>query len=292
MPSQQHEALVHLFRNSPQLALKLLRSTLDGPLPADTDVKIECADLTEAQPTEYRADLVLSISNGKPIHGLIVEVQLSTDQRKFFTWPAYVANLRARWECPVCLLVVCGDSGVADWASRPIRLGCDNMFAAQVIGPEEVPEVLDAVEAEMDPELAVLSAMAHGRDTDLVKAARIAALAQGVSAGLDADRSKLYLDLVMNSVSEAVRKVLAKTMLPFKYEYQSDFAKHYVAEGRAEGSAQGRVALITRLLTARFGTLGEEVKEQIASKSIEELEEIGDRLLTAASLEEALAPKS
>lgn len=288
MPSQQHEALVHLFRNSPQLALELLRSTLEGPLPAHTDLRIECADLTEMQPTEYRADLVLSMSNGKPIHGLVVEVQLGIDQRKPFTWPAYVVNLRARWNCPVGLLVVCAEDDVAGWASKPIHLGCDNMFSPRVIGPSEVPKILDPVDAEMHPELAVLSAMAHGRDADVAKAARIAALAQGASAGLDADRSKLYLDLVMNSVSEAVRKVLAKTMLPFKYEYQSDFAKHYVVEGLV----QGRVALVTRQLTARFGTLGEEVKEQIASKSIEELDAIGDRLLTAATLQEALTPKS
>jgi len=288
MPSQQHEALLHLFRNSPQLALKLLSSTLDVPLPAHTDVKIECANLTELQPTECRADLVLSISNGKPVHGLIVEVQLDIDPRKAFTWPAYVANLRARWSCPVCLLVVCADDAVAGWASRPILLGCENMFVAQVIGPTEVPEILDAVDAVMDPELAVLSAMAHGHDDDVAKAARIAAVAQGASAGLDDDRSKLYLDLVMNSVSEAVRKLLEKTMLPFKYEYQSQFAKHYVAEGLA----QGRVAIIATLLAARFGSLSDEVRALIAASTIEELDAIGDRLLTAATLREALAPKS
>jgi len=292
MPSQKHEALVHLFRNSPQLAVRLLRSQVEGPLPKHTDVKVESAELTEVQPAEYRADLVFSLSNGKPVHGLIIEVQLQFDRRKAFTWPAYVANLRARWECPVCLLVVCPDDDAAGGASLPIHLGCDNWFSPRVVGPNEVPEVLDAVDAEMNPELAVLSAMAHGRDADVAKATRIAALAQGVSARLDADRSKLYLDLVMNSVSEAVRKVLAKTMLPFKYEYQSDFAKHYVAEGRVQGLTQGRVALLTRQLTARFGALVEEVKEQLASKSIEELEEIGERLLTAASLEEALAAKS
>jgi hypothetical protein len=288
MPSQQHEALVHLFRSNPQLAPKLLRWTLDAPLPAYADVKIECADLSEMQPTEYRADLVLSLSKGKPVYGLIVEVQLGRDARKHFTWPAYVANLRARWRCPVCLLVVCADPCVAGWASQWIQLGGANVFAPQVIGPHEVPEILDPVEAEMDPELAVLSAMAHGHDADVTKAARIAALAQGASAGLDDDRSKLYLDLIMISVSEAVRKVLAKTMLPFKYEYQSAFAKHYVAEGLT----QGRIALVLRLLAARFGALSEDVREKLTSSSIEELDEIADRLLTAASLQEALAPKS
>jgi hypothetical protein len=288
MPSQKQEALVHLFRNNPQLAPKLLRWTLDEALPAYAEVNIECADLTEVQPTEYRADLVLSLSNGKPVYGLIVEVQLSRDSRKQFTWPAYVANLRARWGCPVCLLVVCADPYVAGWASQWIQLGGANRFTPQVIGPHEVPEILDAVDAEMDPELAVLSAMAHGHDEDVAKAARIAAVAQGASAGLDDDRSRLYLDLVMNSVSEAVREVLANTMRPFKYEYQSDFAKHYVAEGLA----QGRVAIVTRLLAARFGSLSDEVREKIAASSIEELDAMGDRLLTAESLREALAPRN
>nr|WP_298717613.1 DUF4351 domain-containing protein [uncultured Steroidobacter sp.] len=288
MPSQQHETLLQLFRNRPQLAPNLMRDVLDVPLPEYSDVKVDCADLTEVQPTEYRADLVLSLSDGASTLGIIVEVQLSRDDRKRFVWPAYVANLRARWRCPVCLLVVCTDPAVARWAAKPVQLGCKNMFAPRILSPDLVPEVLDAVDAALDPELTVLSAMAHGHDPDVTKAARIAALAQGVSAELDADRSRLYLDLVINSVSEAVRKVLSQTMLPFKYEYQSDFAKHYVAEGRA----QGRTAVVVRLLTARFGSLSEEVKQQIASKSSEELDAIADRLLTAASLEEALTPKS
>ncbi|WP_116808466.1 DUF4351 domain-containing protein [Steroidobacter cummioxidans] len=231
---------------------------------------------------------MLSLSDGGSILGIIVEVQLSRDDRKRFVWPAYVANLRARWRCPVCLLVVCTDPAVARWAAKPVQLGCKNVFVPRILGPDAVPEILDAVDAALDPELAVLSAMAHGHDADVAKAARIAALAQGVSAGLDADRSRLYLDLVINSVSEAVRGALEQTMLPFKYEYQSHFAKHYVAEGLA----QGRIALITRLLAARFGSLSDEVRGKIAASCIEELDAIGDRLLTAASLEEALAPKS
>ncbi len=289
MPSQQHEALVHLFRNRPQLAPKLMRDALGVPLPADTDVKIECADLTDIQPTEYRADLVLSLSSRGQRYGIVVEVQLGRDAQKRFAWPVYATSLRARWRCPVCLLVVCSDPAVARWAAKPVELGCNNLFAPQVLSPETVPCVIDGADAANDPELAVLSAIAHAHDADVMKAARIATLAQGVSAGLDADRSKLYLDLVMNSVSDAVRKALSETMaLPFKYEYQSDFAKHYVAEGRT----QGRLAIIQRLLAARFGGLSEDVRERLASSSVEELDAIGDRLLTAASLQEALAPKS
>jgi hypothetical protein len=289
MPSQQHEILLELFRNRPQLAPELMRDVLDVPLPEYTDVKIDCADLTEVQPTEYRADLVLTLSNGDSTFGVIVEVQLWRDDRKRFVWPAYVANLRARSRCPVCLLVVCADSAVANWAAKPVPLGCKNIFVPRVLDPESVPWIVDEADAAKAPELAVLSALAHGRDPDATKVAQVAAVAQGVSSRLDEDRCQLYVDLVLNSVSEAARKVLLETMPSFKYEYQSDFAKGYFSQGRAEGLAQGRVAIVTRLLTARFGPLSAEAKQKIESSSIEELDAIADRVLTAMNLQGALA---
>lgn len=283
MPSQQHEALLLLFRNRPQLAPELLRNALDTSLPEYTDVRIDSADLTEVQPAEYRADLVLLLSNSAPVLGIVVEVQLSVDERKRFVWPAYVANLRARLECPVYLLVVTADNAVARWAAKPVNMGDGNWFTPRVLGPERVPEVTDETQAASDPELAVLSAMAHGHDADGARAAQIAAIAQRVSATLDEDRSKLYFDLIVNSLSEVAQRAL-QAMNPIKYEYQSDFAKRYVAQGRAEG----RAALVARQLSFRFGPLSAEVQAQIASSSVDELDAIGERLLTASSLQEAL----
>jgi hypothetical protein len=284
MPSRLHESLLELFRNCPQLLPDLLRDTLRASLPRYTSVKVESADLSEVQPTEYRADLVMSLSNDEPVLGLVVEVQLSIDHRKRFVWPAYVANLRARWRCPVCLLVICTDRRVARWAETPTHIGCTNVFTPRVLSIDCVPEIRDEADAASNPELTVLSAIVHGPEADVSKAARMAAIAEGVCAKLDADRSNLYLDLVLSSLSEAARKVLQKVMRPDGYEYKSDFARRYMAEGRAE--------IVTRQLNARFGPLSEEVKKQIASRSSDELGAIADRLLTAASLEEALAPRS
>jgi hypothetical protein len=75
-----------------------------------------------------------------------------------------------------------------------------------------------------------------------------------------------------------------QAMDPRKYEYQSEFARRYVAEGRAEG----RAALVSRQLTLRFGRLTQQVESRIAAASIEELDHIGERLLTAQTLDEAL----
>jgi hypothetical protein len=73
-----------------------------------------------------------------------------------------------------------------------------------------------------------------------------------------------------------------------KYEYQSDFAKRYVAQGQAEGEAKGRVALVTKQLIRRFGPLTDAARIQVTGASIEELDAIGERLLTAPTLQDAL----
>jgi len=76
-------------------------------------------------------------------------------------------------------------------------------------------------------------------------------------------------------------------MDPAKYEYQSEFAKRYVALGRAEG----RATLLTRQLTLRFGTLAADAVARLGTASIDELDAIGERLLTARTLQEALGPR-
>ncbi|MET0497176.1 MAG: DUF4351 domain-containing protein, partial [Steroidobacteraceae bacterium] len=292
MPSQLHEALLLLLRNRPALAPELLRDTLQCELPAYTDVRIHSADLTELQPAEYRADLVLLLLDGEPVMGIVVEVQLSRDDRKQFVWPVYVANLRAQIKCPVCLLVVAGDAAVARWAARPIYIGGDHRLVPWVLGLQGIPEITDPQQAQADPELAVLSAIAHGDDADTAKSVRIALAAEMASRGLDPDRLTLYYDLIMASLSEAARREL-QTMDRAKYQYQSDFAKRYVAEGKAEGEVNGqragKASLVARLLTLRFGSLTDEVQTRIAQSSIAELDAIGERLLTAATAEEALS---
>jgi hypothetical protein len=62
-----HEALSMLFRNRPALAPELLREALHVELPDYTEVRIDSADLTDIQPAEYRADLVILLLHGAPV---------------------------------------------------------------------------------------------------------------------------------------------------------------------------------------------------------------------------------
>src|SRR5690606_23456509 len=127
------EILVTLFRNRPTLVPELLRDALRIDVPIFDVARIESADLTQVQPAEYRADLVVALDGGTSKLGIVVEVQLQADPRKRLSWPVYVCNLRARLECPVCLLVVTANEAVGAWASEPIHLGGPNVYTPFVL---------------------------------------------------------------------------------------------------------------------------------------------------------------
>ncbi|HMN46789.1 MAG TPA: DUF4351 domain-containing protein [Povalibacter sp.] len=71
-------------------------------------------------------------------------------------------------------------------------------------------------------------------------------------------------------------------------ERVKDWTKNWKEQGIAEGRAEGRVDLITRLLSKRFGPLTDDVRNRISGASIDELDAIGERLLTAQTLQEAM----
>ena len=135
MPSIEHEALLELFRNRPELAACLLRDVLHVELPQYAETRIESAELTDVQPAEYRADLVVLLYDNKPVYGIVVEVQRSRKTRKRYAWPVYATSLRARLRCPTCVLVYSPYKSIARWAAKPIPLGGGNYFTPWVIGP-------------------------------------------------------------------------------------------------------------------------------------------------------------
>jgi hypothetical protein len=280
MPSLAHDALVDLFRNRPSLGAELLSEALGVTLPAYTEARVISADLTDIRPAEYRADLVvLLLDEGAPRWALVIEVQLGIDPRKRFTWPAYATTVRAAHGCPVGLLVVAPGDAVAAWCAEPIETGIPGfVLSPPVLGRAGVPVVTDPAEAARRPELAVLSAMAHG-DGELGTA--IAAVAMPAVARLDPERARFYGDLVLHSLNAAARRALEAMMKG--YQYQSDFAKKYVAEGRAEEAAQ---AVLT-VLRVRGLAVPEALRERIlAEKDAARLERWLEKAAVATSIAE------
>jgi hypothetical protein len=143
-----------------------------------------------------------------------------------------------------------------------------------------------------------LSAIEHGQNPDIPLAARIASAAIVASADIDAERSRLYLDLILISLSASAAEALEATMNSLGYEYQSDFARRYVAQGKAEGLAEGRmegrvegrVELTLKLLAARFGPLPDIVRTRVRGAQDAQLDAVTERILTAQTLEQAVGP--
>jgi hypothetical protein len=144
------------------------------------------------------------------------------------------------------------------------------------------------VEAARRPELAVLSAMAHG-ESDM--GAAIAAAVLPAIQGLDEERARFYGDLVYNALNEAARRALEAMMKG--YEYQSDFAKKYIAQGEARGEARGEAAARARdvltVLRVRGLAVPDAVRERIlAETDPARLERWHERSILAASVAEAI----
>jgi hypothetical protein len=131
------------------------------------------------------------------------------------------------------------------------------VLAPLVLGKAAVPVVTDLELARRQPEVAVLSAMAHGERSGEkgVFEALLAALEV-----VDHDHAKMYADLVLAALPAAVRAHLEGFMATMTYRYQSDFARRYYAEGKVEGKAR---AVLT-FLDARGIEVPDSVREDIA----------------------------
>ena len=204
MASYLHELLLLLFRNRSAAAADVLRE-LDVELPEYDDLRTESSDLNDLRPAEYRADLVLFLmcETHKKL-GVIVEVQLGRDENKPYSWPAYVANLRARHRCPVCLLVITMEDSVAHWARKPIELGPGTCCTPLVFVPSNAQMITGLEEAERNVELAVLSAIGSRKNTNTQLAAHVVSAAILAIAGIDAERWEMYSDLIITTLKQAL----------------------------------------------------------------------------------------
>ena len=270
MPSSTHEAICELFRSRPELAAELVGDRLGVPLPRYREVRLRSENVTDDRLAELRADAVVEHWDAERNFALIVEVQLKKDAEKLYSWPFYLMGLRYRLRCPVKLVVVCPPRSVAEWASQTIDLDHPGMrLTPLVIGPEQIPVVIEPDEAARNPELAVLSALAHGAGPDGPKTLDVLPDAYGA---LDRDHRALYHDVIFAVLPLAARSYL-ETMMKLKgYEYQSDFARHYFGEGNAEGKAEGKaegeiagaVKVILMVLSGRGICVSPDVRDRIA----------------------------
>ena len=237
MPTGEHEGLIQLFEERLFLAPELLQLVYGLTIPPDASVRKDDAAFSDLKPPEYRADLVLVVEAASYRRSVIVEIQRRKDAKKVRSWPRYVA---ARWSTtgdPVVLLVLATTRAVARWAARPIDTGHPGfVLRPLVLGPENVPLVTAERDAIANPELAVLSAVIHGRGRE-ARAVGTAAVAGAVT--LPEDDARLCVDLILNALSGRARREVEKIMVQH-YEPRSEFLRKYLETGRQQGREEGR----------------------------------------------------
>lgn len=315
MVSLLHEGVLKLVRDRPAFAAEMLGELLGVEVPRFTHARVTDVTLNELAPIEYRADTVVLFTRKKPVFGAIIEAQLEPDRDKRLTWPVYATVARACHRCPFVVIVVSPDPATARWAARPIELGGGNRYWPLVVGPDGIPSVTDRRRARREPQLAMLSVMAHGRG-EVATAAAIGSAALRAITPFPKEQRLLYSLLIEASLSEAARKAIEMDPSPPMYfndaqrrNYERGIAKgkaegiakgkaegiakgkaEGIAKGKAEGRAEGEAAALLKILTRRgLRPTAEQRRRIIACTELAMLERWLDRSLAVGSVEELFA---
>ncbi len=259
MPTLEHNGLVEMFREKPSLVPHFLTTLFHLDLPAHASIAVVESSLDQLIPVEFRADLVLELrdAGGALVLAVVLEVQRDRDLDKKFSWPVYLAAVRAKKRCPVIVLVVAPDDAVAAWAAEPIDLGLGfSTIRALVLGPTIVPVVTDKSAAELEPELAVISAIAHGNGPQGLQVVDAAFRALG---SLDREHVAVYFQIVYDVLRDPLRRALEKLIMERQKETNEsipEFAQMLMRigeqAGKLEGKLEGKREVLFRLL-ARAG---------------------------------------
>jgi hypothetical protein len=242
MPTLEHNAIVEMFRENPELAPHLLAILFHVDVPPHVSASVVESALDQLIPVEFRADLVIELrdASGVLVLAIVLEVQREEDPDKSYSWPVYVTVVRAKKRCPAIVLVVAPDAAVAKWAAQPIDLGLGlGSLRPLVVGPDRVPEVTDPAEAARETELAVLSAVAHGNGENGLAVVQAALVALG---RLDREHAAVYFQIIWNALREPMRRALEALVMERQTEGKATFppfAQQIFERGIREGELKG-----------------------------------------------------
>ncbi|WP_432870355.1 hypothetical protein [Microbispora rosea] len=306
MPNLIHQQTVDFFHERPMAAVELLREVAGIEPPQFAKATAEAVDATQLTPVEYRADAVVVLRDGSGTARLavIVEVQLRHDADKRFSWPVYVAALRARLKCDTALLVICLNRAVGRWCEQPISMGPSGTVTPVAIHSDRLPLITDPGEARRHPELAVLSAAMNGEHPDIDKG--LAVMLEGLNE-LDRKDIQLYLSYVFGLVPTVVGERLKELLMTASADYEKVIGARYFSEwvnkgleqgleqgreqgleqGLEQGRAEGEIEAILTVLDARGLDIPSEARERISRCSdLHLLEKWIRRAVTVTSVDE------
>jgi hypothetical protein len=248
MVGSSHEAMHRIFHHDKELLEHTFR-TLGLDIPAPDTVSVISGDVTEIRPLERRIDTLLQCETAEgETYLVLVEAQRKRDPDKQYSWMYYLAYLADKYRLPVLLLVVCHDNGVAKWAAQPVKRGAGSWAALTlrplVVGPHNVPMIVDEETARHDVLLTVFSVLTHANDSGVDAILR--ALASALKT-ID-DKSKAYdlAELTGIGLEDTPAGPIWRQMMARDPFYRSAFSRQLRDEGRAEGRAESVLQVLDK----------------------------------------------
>jgi hypothetical protein len=288
MPGIEHEAIVQLLHDKPQLAATLLTALGAGArVPAGATAAVADSDLSARRPLALIAENVIKFSGPAGKLVVIAEVQKDPpDRKKLRDWPAYVSVAGVEHGCDVVLVVIALRPQTARASRKLIRTGHPGFDLA--------PLVIDAGntplsgQSDVNAELIVLAFLTGALDVSSHDA-RMFILCN--LAHIHPEQRDRYTRLIRALASDTDRLELEDLMRTvIKDKFMDGLIDQGRAEGRVEGRVEGEAHLLLRILATRGFSVPDAVRYRVTScTDTAQLEAWADRAVTSAGLDEIFA---
>ncbi|MFE6100950.1 hypothetical protein ACFVQ4_13395 [Streptomyces laurentii] len=294
MVTSTHETAHRIFQDRPEL-LPPVFDILGVPLPAKAEIDVLTPDTTEIRPLERRVDTVLRVA---PPDGdgflLAIEAQGRRDPAKASSWTYYLGYLRAKYDLPALLLVVCQDRPTARWAAGPFRTGYGDWTALTlqplVLGPGNVPVITSPDVATRNLAMTAFSALTHASDPEAP--AILEALAKALGTA-DEESYSYYSEILEIGLAghTPAQNIWSKLMAVGSYfPGRGTLVERTFLKGEAQGKVEAKAESVIRVLNARRIDVPAEALQRIEDcADLSTLDRWLDLAVTAARVDELFA---
>lgn len=291
MPKVRHDAVVEIFQNEPMIVLRLLESVgvylRFGPrismIIADSDLSDRDAG-DDDRVLALFSDNVFVFKGGGVKVAVVAEVQTGRPgTSRSLSWPAYVANARARHKCDSILLVFATNTNAANGSAKAIVMGHPGWDLMPLVSGIGKTPGLPLDGGRFAAEL-VLLRIVTGELNLGTHDERMFVLAAIKSA--PPARRLRYSRYIRALAPARAREPLEELMRTFP---RDDFIDGMIDEGLHEGALRKARQLLLQLLDERFG-VPDDVRERVETcVDVAEVDTWFTRAITAASLDEIFA---
>ncbi|MFD0478703.1 hypothetical protein ACFQ0B_68810 [Nonomuraea thailandensis] len=239
---------------------EILRDLLHVELPATSIIQEEERTFNTRISDDIEPDLVFTLGpRQSPLHAIIVEVQ-QDNKKEARQLARYAAAAWLLLKCDVTVLVVCPNQSDADHYAKPVESGLNGYrFQPRVVGPRDIPAIIDPQEAAADLPLAVMSVMTQGRDRKVVEA-----FAAALNRASDEHATKYY-EYAYSMSGHEIRQLLEEIMASTAWPVYSPFAREHFGRGREEGKAEEAAKSVLLVLGARGFDISDDIRTMITT---------------------------